>query len=74
MDKIEMIDCLDDLSIKTKGMISLAYMRLNDLSNPNGSLSSEDIKGLILCSIELLSYQYKDIENIRNQLMLMDCR
>lgn len=74
MDKIEMIDCLDDLSIKTKGMISLAYMRLNDLTNPNGSLSSEDIKGLILCSIELLSYQYKDIENIRNQLMLMDCR
>lgn len=74
MDKIEMIDCLDDLSIKTKGMISLAFMRLNDLTNPNGSLSSDDIKGLILCSIELLSYQYKDIENIRNQLMLMDCR
>ena len=53
-------------------MISLANMRLNDLNNPNGSLSSEDIKSILYVTIELLSYQYKDIRNIRDQLLLME--
>ena len=67
-----MIDCLDEVSSKLKGVISLANMRLNDLNNPNGSLSSEDIQSILHVTIQLLSYQYKDIRNIRNHLLLMD--
>ena len=37
MDKIEVIDCLDDVSNNVQGIISLANMRLNDLNNPIGS-------------------------------------
>ena len=66
MDKIEMVDCLDEVSNNIQGIISLANMRLNDLNNPNGSLSSKDIQSI------LYSYQYKDIRNIRDQLLLMD--
>lgn len=47
-------------------------MRLNDLNNPNGSLSSEDIKSILYVAIELPSYQYKDIRSIRDQLLLME--
>ena len=72
MDKIEMVDCLDEVSSKLKGIISLANMRLNDLNNPNGSLSSEDIQSILYVTIELLSYQYKDIRNVRDQLLLME--
>ena len=72
MDKIEIVDCLDEVSNKLQGIISLANMRINVLNNPNGSLSSEDIKSILYVSIELLSYQYKDIRNIRDQLLLMD--
>lgn len=72
MDKIEVIDCLDDVSSKLHGIISLANMRLNDLNNPNGSLSSEDIQSILYVEIQLLSYQYKDIRIIRDQLLLMD--
>lgn len=72
MDKIEVIDCLDDVSNNVQGIISLANMRLNDLNIPNGSLSSEDIQKILYVAIQLLSYQYKDIRNIRDQLLLMD--
>lgn len=72
MDKIDMVDRLDDVSSKLQGIISLANMRLNDLNNPNGSLSSEDIQSILYVAIQLLSYQYKDIRNIRDQLLLMD--
>ena len=43
MYKIEVIDCLDEVSTDLQGIISLVNMRLNDLNNPNSSLSSEDI-------------------------------
>lgn len=72
MDKIEMIDSLDEVAIKLKGIISLANMQINDLNNPNGSLSSEDIQSILYVTVQLLSYQYKDIRNIRDQLLLMD--
>ena len=71
MDKIEMIDSLDEVAIKLKGIISLANMQINDLNNPNGSLSSEDIQSILYVTVQLLSYQYKDIRNIRDQLLLM---
>ena len=71
MDKIEMVDRLDEVSNKLKGIISLANMRLNDLNNPNGSLSSEDIQSILYVTVELLSYQYKDIRSIRDQLLIM---
>ena len=71
MDKIEMVDRLDEVSSKLQGIISLANMRLKDLNNPNSSLSSEDIKSILYVAIQLLSYQYKDIINIRDQLLLM---
>lgn len=71
MEKIEMIDCLEEVSSKLQGIISLANMRLNDLHNPNGSLSSEDIQNILYIIIELLSYQYKDIRNVINQLLLV---
>ena len=67
-----MVDSLDDVSNKLQGVISLANMRLNDLNNPNGSLSSEDIQSILYVTIQLLSYQYKDIRNIRDQLLLMN--
>ena len=47
-------------------------MRLNDLNNHNGSLLSEDIKSILYVTVELLSYQYKDIRSIRGQLLLME--
>ena len=72
MDKIELVDSLDEVAIKLKGIISLANMQINDLNNPNGSLSSEDIQSILYVTVELLSYQYKDIRNIRDQLLLMD--
>lgn len=72
MDKIDMVDRLDDVSSKLQGIISLANMRLNDLNNPNGSLSSEDKKSILYVTIQLLSYQYEDIRNIRDYLLLMD--
>ena len=72
MDKIEVIDCLDDVSSKLQVIISLANMRLNDLNNPNSSLSSEDIQSILYVAIQLLSYHYKDIRKIRDQLLLMD--
>ena len=72
MDKIEMIDCPDDVSSKLQGLISLANIRLNDLNNLNGFLSSKDIQSILYVAIQLLSYQYKDISNIRDQLLLMD--
>ena len=71
MDKIEIADCLDEVSCKLKDIMSLVNMRQNDLNNPNGSLSSEDIQSILYILIELLSYQYKDIRNIRDQLLLM---
>ena len=71
MDKIELVDSLDEVSNNIQGFISLANMRLNDLNNPNGSLSSEDIQSILYVTVELLSYQYKDIRNIRDQLLLM---
>ena len=74
MDKIEMVDCLDDVSSKIQGIISLANMRLNDLNNPNGSLSNDDIQSILYVAIQLLSYQYKDIRNIRDQLLLMETK
>ena len=43
-DKIELLDRLEEVSNNSQGIISLDNMRLNDLNNPNGSLSSEDIK------------------------------
>jgi len=66
MDKIEMVDFLDDVSSKLQGIISLANMRLNDLNNPNSSLLSEDIQSILYVAIQLFSYQYKDTRNIRN--------
>lgn len=72
MDKIEMVDNLDEVSNSIQGVISLANMRLNDLNNPNGSLSSEDIQSILYVTVKILSYQYKDIRNIRDQLLLMD--
>lgn len=66
MDKIKMVDCLGEVSDKLQGIISLANMRLNDLNNPNGYLSSEDIQSILYFAIQLLSYQYKDIRNIRD--------
>ena len=72
MDKIELVDSLDEVSNNIQGIISLANMRLKDLNNPNGSLSSEDIQSILYVAIQLLSYQYKDIRNIRDQLLLMD--
>ena len=71
MDKIELVDSLDEVSNNIQGIISLANMRLIDLNNPNGSLSSEDMKSILYVAIQLLSYQYKDIRNIRDQLLLM---
>ena len=71
MDKIEIADCLDEVSCKLKDIMSFVNMRQNDLNNPNGSLSSEDIQSILYILIELLSYQYKDIRNIRDQLLLM---
>ena len=68
----EMVDSLDEVSNSIQGIISLANMRLNDLNNPNGSLSSEDIKSILYVAIQLLSYQYKDIRNIRDNLLLME--
>ena len=72
MDKIEMVDRLDEVSSKLQGIISLANMRLNDLNNPNDPLSSEDIQSILYVAIQLLSYQYKDIRNIRDHLLLME--
>ena len=72
MDKIEVIDCPDEVCGMLQGIISLANMRLNDLNNPNGSFSSEDILSILYVAIQLLSFQYKDIRNIRDQLLLMD--
>ena len=69
-----MVDSLDEVASKLKGIISLANMRLNDLNNPNGSLSSEDIQSILYVAIQLLSYQYKDIRNIRNQFLLLNLR
>ena len=66
MDKIEMVDSLDEVSNSIQGVISLANTRLNDLNNPNGSLSSEDIQSILYVQIQLLSYQYKDSRNIRD--------
>ena len=63
-----MVDSLDEVSNSIQGII---YMRLNDLNNPNGSLLSEDIQSILYVAIQLLSYQYKDIRNIKNQLLLM---
>ena len=45
--KIELVDSLDEVSNNIQGIISLANMRLNDLNNPNGSLSSEDIQSIL---------------------------
>lgn len=67
-----MVDSLDEVSNSIQGIISLANMRLNDLNNPNGSLSSEDIKSILYVAKELLSYQYKDNRNIIDQLLLME--
>ena len=72
MDKIEMVDSLDEVSNSIQGVISLANMRLNDSNNPNGSLSSEDIQSILYVTVKILSYQYKDIRNIRDQLLLME--
>ena len=72
MDKIAIIDTLDEVSLKIKGIILLANMRINDLNNPNGSLSNEDIKSILEVAIQLLKYQYMDIRNIRDLLLLMD--
>ena len=67
-----MVDSLDEVTNSIQGVISLANMRLNDLNNPNGSLSSEDIQSILYVTVKILSYQYKDIRNIRDQLLLMD--
>ena len=67
-----MVDSLDEVSNNIQGIISLANMRLNDLNNPNGSLSSEDIQSILYVTVKILSYKYKDIRNIRDQLLLMD--
>lgn len=72
MDKIAIVDTLDEISLKINGIISLANMRINDLNNPNGSLSNEDIKSILEVAIQLLKYQYMDIRNIRDLLLLMD--
>lgn len=72
MDKIAIVDTLDEVSLKINGIISLANMRINDLNNPNGSLSNEDIKSILEVAIQLLKYQYMDIRNIRDLLLLMD--
>ena len=72
MDKIAIVDALDEVSLKINGIISLANMRINDLNNPNGSLSNEDIKSILEVAIQLLKYQYMDIRNIRDLLLLMD--
>ena len=72
MDKIELVDSLDEVSNNIQGIISLVNMRLKDLNNPNGSLSSEDIQSILYVTVQLLSYQYKDISNIMDQLLLMD--
>ena len=47
-------------------------MRLNNLNNPNGSLLSEDIKSILYVTVELLSFQNKDIRSIRDHLLLME--
>ena len=67
-----MVDSLDEVSKNIQGIISLANMRLNDLKNPNGSLSREDIQSILYVAIQLLSYQYKDIRNIRDRLLIME--
>lgn len=67
-----MVDSLDEVSSKLKSIISSANMRLNDLNNPNGSRLSEDIQSILYVTIQLLSYQYKDIRNIKDYLLLMD--
>ena len=67
-----MVDSLDEVSNSIQGIISLGNMRLNYLNNPNGYLSSEDIQSILYVAIQLLSYQYKDIRNIRDQLLLME--
>ena len=72
IDKIEMVDSLDEVSNSIQGVISLANMRLNDLNNPNGSLSSEDIQSILYVTVKILLYQYKDIRNIMDQLLLME--
>lgn len=72
MDKIAIVDTLDEVSLKINGIISLVNMRINDLNNPNGSLSNEDIKSILEVAIQLLKYQYMDIRNIRDLLLLMD--
>ena len=72
MDKIAIVDTLDEVSLKINGIIPLANMRINDLNNPNGSLSNEDIKSILEVAIQLLKYQYMDIRNIRDLLLLMD--
>lgn len=72
MDKIAIVDTLDEVSLKINGIISLANMRINDLNNPNSSLSNEDIKSILEVAIKLLKYQYMDIRNIRDLLLLMD--
>ena len=64
MDKIAIVDTLDEVSLKINGIISLVNMRINDLNNPNGSLSNEDIKSILEVAIQLLKYQYMDIRNI----------
>ena len=72
MDKIAIVDTIDEVSLKINGIISLANMRINDLYNPNGSLPNEDIKSILEVAIQLLKYQYMDIRNIRDLLLLMD--
>ena len=72
MDKIAIVDTFDEISLKINRIISLANMRINDLNNPNGSLSNEDIKSILEVAIQLLKYQYMDIRNIRYLLLLMD--
>ena len=72
IDKMAIVDTLDEVSLKINGIISLANMRINDLNNPNGSLSNEDIKSILEVAIQLLKYQYMDIRNIRDLLLLMD--
>ena len=64
MDKIEVIDSLDEVSMKLKGIISLANMRLNDLNNPNGSLSSEDIQSILYVTVELLTINIRALETL----------
>jgi hypothetical protein len=59
-----LIDSLDEVSNNIQGIISLANMQFNDLNNPNGSLTNEDIQSILYVTVELFSYQYKDIRNI----------